>query len=217
MFNSAETGKCPDPSALVVEVNVLVVLAHPLKDSLCHRLAEHVCGELRGAGHDVVVEDLYELHFNPKLSSSERRRYNAPDYRAEGDMRRPIERLLVAEAIVLVFPTWWSGLPAILKGWVDRVWVPDIAFDHRQDVSVLKPLLGNLRYLVVVTTLASPWWLDWFLLGRPVAKMFKYALLPSCAVDCRFRMLSLYRGGRIGETRFRGFKIRISRVLSGLH
>lgn len=198
-------------------VNVLVVLAHPLRDSLCHRLAEHVSDELRWAGHDVVIEDLYARDFDPALSSIERRRYNAPDYRAEGDMRRPIERLSAAEAIVLVFPTWWFGLPAILKGWIDRAWVPDIAFDHHQDVSVLKPLLGNLRHLVAITTLASPWWLDWFLLGRPVAKMFKYALLPSCAVDCRFRMLSLYRSDRIGETRIRGFTARISQVLSGLH
>jgi putative NADPH-quinone reductase len=195
-------------------MKVLLVLAHPLKNSLCHRLAGQVSEELRSRGHQVVLEDLYDHHFAPALTATERRRYNEPEYQAEEDMRLPIERLLAAQAVVVVFPTWWSGVPAILKGWIDRVWVPDIAFDHREDVSVLKPLLGDLRYLLAITTLAAPWWLDWFLLGRPVMKMFKYALLPSCAKNCRFTMLSLYRSGETGEARIRRFAARISRSLS---
>ncbi|MET1025691.1 MAG: NAD(P)H-dependent oxidoreductase, partial [Dongiaceae bacterium] len=173
-------------------MRILLVIAHPLKTSLCAELARHVIAELRGAGHEVVIEDLYASGFNPVMTPEERRGYNGTSPVTGADIAEPIQHLLAAEAIVLVFPVWWFGLPAILKGWLDRVWAPDIAFDHREDAGVLTPRLTQLRHLLVIAAFGSPWWLDRFVMGRPVMKLFKRALLPSCAADCHFDMRSLH-------------------------
>ena len=74
--------------------------------------------------------DLYAERFDPVMPADERRSYNdaAP---VDPDLKAHIERLKWAEAILFVYPTWWYGLPAMLKGWFDRVWAKDIAFTLR--------------------------------------------------------------------------------------
>jgi NAD(P)H dehydrogenase (quinone) len=142
----------------------LVVIAHPLKDSLCSALAAHAVSTLRSAGHAVDVAHLYNQSFAPALTAPERASY----YGAKFDTRHmeaEIAQLKQAQALILVFPTWWFGLPAILKGWFDRVWAPGIAFDHATDLGAIKPLLTQLRTALVITTIGSPWWVDRF--GSP--------------------------------------------------
>lgn len=191
----------------------LVVVAHPLSDSLCHAMAQSAVAALVTAGHEVQIEDLYQSSFSPALTISERQSYYSPSFESVA-VQSQIDRLLAAEALVLVFPTWWFGFPAILKGWFDRVWAPGIAYDHATDLGPIKPRLHNLKKTLAVTSLGSPWWVDRLLLRQPVKRVLKTALLGTCAPACRFEMLSLYKAERLTPPQVQLFCARIARTLS---
>jgi NAD(P)H dehydrogenase (quinone) len=114
----------------------LIVTAHPLATSLCHALARTAHDALRERGHEAQLEDLYAQQFPAALSESERNAYYQPIYDT-ASVEAQAQRLREAEALVLCFPTWWFGFPAILKGWFDRVWVPGVAYDHASDLGAI--------------------------------------------------------------------------------
>lgn len=192
----------------------LVVIAHPLANSLCHALAATAIDSLCAAGHEVWREDLYEQGFEAGLTAEERASYYAGPFDADG-VAGQIARLREAEAIVLVFPTWWFGFPAILKGWFDRVWAPGVAYDHASDLGPIRPRLDNLRHMLAITTLGSPWWVDWLLLWQPVRRILRIALLGACARRCRFGMLSLYKAEALQPVQVESFQGRIRKALAG--
>lgn len=191
----------------------LVVVAHPIADSLCHSLARFTIQALTEAGHEVQLENLYETEFSPSLTVSERRSYYDPPFDSS-TIQSQIDRLLSAEALVLVFPTWWFGFPAILKGWFDRVWAPGIAYDHATDLGPIKPRLHNLRRALAITSLGSPWWVDRLLLWQPVKRVLETALLGTCAPACQFEMLSLYKAERLSIKDIKVFCSRIQNRLA---
>jgi NAD(P)H dehydrogenase (quinone) len=100
-------------------MRVLVVYAHPLRDSFAAALRDVIVARLREGGHEVDHCDLCAEGFDPVLTPEERRAYNTaqPDLAA---VESHVARLRAAEVLVLCFPTWWYGMPAILKGWFDR-------------------------------------------------------------------------------------------------
>ena len=115
-----------------VNRNCLVVTCHPLEDSLCRHLADRVTGQLGQTECRVTRCDLYQSGFSPVLTAEERRSYYEAGYDWP-EVGRETEALKAAEILVLVFPTWWFGYPAMLKGWFDRVCAPGVAFDHDPD------------------------------------------------------------------------------------
>jgi NAD(P)H dehydrogenase (quinone) len=146
----------------------LVVYAHPLDDSFVAALHRGVVSSLRDAGHTVDDCDLNAERFDPTLSQAERRSYH--DANANGALvRKEIERLRACQGLVFVFPTWWYGMPAILKGYIDRVWLPGVAFTLEGGRT--RPLLGDIQRFAVVTTYGSPWWLN-KLIGDPSRSTF---------------------------------------------
>jgi NAD(P)H dehydrogenase (quinone) len=191
----------------------LVVVAHPLSDSLCHAMAQSAVTALTSAGHEVQVEDLYQSSFPPALTTAERQSYYGAPFESVA-VQSQIDRLLAAEALVLVFPTWWFGFPAILKGWFDRVWAPGIAYDHATDLGAIKPRLHKLKRTLAITSLGSPWWVDRLLLRQPIRRVLKTALLGTCAPACRFEMLSLYKAERLTQAQVRQFCSRIESAIS---
>lgn len=170
-------------------MRILVVYCHPRADSFCAALRDAVVTSLQGRGHAVDQLDLYAEGFNPVLSAEERGRYHT-----EGDNLIGIEdhlaRLRAAEALVLVYPTWWYGMPAMLKGWFDRVWVPGVAFTLGP--GAIRPGLRNIRRLAVVTTYGSPRWLL-FAIGNPDRKLIGRGIRRLCARGCTVQWLSLTR------------------------
>lgn len=184
----------------------LIVLAHPLKPSLSAHFADLIAARLRDQGHAVRLLDLYEEGFDPVLSASERTAYYA-------DAFSDTAGLASTETLVLVFPTWWFALPAILKGWIDRSFLPGVAFDHAADLTALSPRLTTLRQVFAVTTLGSPAWLDWLILRRPVRRALKWGLVKACAPQARFRMLSLYSAENPSSARVTKFSNRILKEL----
>lgn len=191
----------------------LLVTAHPLADSLCGHLARQAADALTRAGHEVLREDLYVQDFPAALSAEERRSYYAGNYDARA-VAEQAEWLLQAEALVLVFPTWWFGFPAILKGWFDRVWGPGIAYDHADDLGPIRPRLHKLKRVLAVTTLGSPWWVDWLVLRQPVRRVLKRAILGACAPRARFEMLSLYKAEKLPPARVEAFLRKLARELA---
>jgi NAD(P)H dehydrogenase (quinone) len=141
----------------------LVIYAHPVEDSFQSALHHSVVKSLVQAGHDVDDCDLYAEKFQPILTQDERRLYHKTDANRVF-AQKEIERLLRCQGLVLVFPTWWYGMPAILKGYIDRVWVPGVAFEVVNGRT--RPLLHNIIRFSVVTTYGSPWWLN-KLMGDP--------------------------------------------------
>jgi NAD(P)H dehydrogenase (quinone) len=193
-------------------VKCLVVIAHPLKDSLCNALATHAINSLRSAGHEVHIEHLYDQSFAPALTAAERQSYYSAAFDAR-NLAAEIDHLTEAEALLLVFPTWWFGLPAILKGWFDRVWAPGVAYDHAVDLGAIQPRLTKLRTALAITTLGSPWWVDRFVMWQPIKRQLKTALIGTCAPACKFQMLSLYQSEKVSSTVFTKFCQRITSVL----
>jgi len=130
-------------------MRVLVVFAHPVETSFQAALHATTVAALRKAGHEVDDCDLYAEGFNPVLSREERLGYHDVETN-----RKPVEgyvdRLLAAEALVLVHPVWNFGLPAILKGFFDRVFLPGVSF--RVVDGKVRPQLHNITKLACVVT-----------------------------------------------------------------
>ena len=136
-------------------MRTLVIVAHPSTDSFCHALAGRAVAGLRSAGHEVTVLDLYAEGFRTAMSAAERAAYHDEEPILDPMVRRHADEVSVAEALVFVYPTWWSGLPAILKGWLERVLVPGVGFRFDEQGKV-RPGLGRVRHLVGVSTYGSP-------------------------------------------------------------
>ncbi|WP_341894549.1 NAD(P)H-dependent oxidoreductase [Ferrovibrio terrae] len=149
-------------------MRVLVLYAHPVETSFHAALHARVVAALKAAGHEVDDCDLYAEGFNPVLSREERLNYhNTAVNRAP--VQPYVDRLLAAEALVLCFPVWCFGLPAILKGWFDRVLMPGVAFDI-SDPADVKPALTHLKKIAAFTTYGRPRWMALFM-GDPPRKV----------------------------------------------
>jgi putative NADPH-quinone reductase len=170
-------------------MQVLLVHAHPRPDSFSTALNTTVAEALRKAGHAVELRDLYAEGFEPAMSAEERGRHHDIPRNLEG-IADHVASLQRAEALVLVYPTWWYGMPAMLKGWFDRIWVPGVAFNIGR--GAIEPLLKNIRHIAVVTTYGSPTWLLWYV-GRIDRKLMHRGIARLCAKRCTVEWLTLTR------------------------
>jgi len=111
-------------------MNVLVLFAHPERHSFCGAVLEQFLAGVSHGGGSVRLRDLYQLHFNPCLGIEEfaRERKDGDGSGVPPDVREEQQHVLWADAIVFVCPLWWSDVPAILKGWFDRVWTKGFAW-----------------------------------------------------------------------------------------
>lgn len=135
---------------------MLVVLAHPTAGSLNHAIAQRACTALRTAGHDVQLLDLYALGFRAAMTAEERAAYHGTTPIVDPLVREHAELVRTSDALVFVYPTWWSSMPAILKGWLERVFVPGIGFQFNEEGKV-RPALTQVKRLVGISTYGSPW------------------------------------------------------------
>ena len=194
------------------ETNCLLVSCHPLEDSLCHHLVSRVEAGLKANG--VVYEhlDLYKRGFEAPLSADERGSYF--DEFDGSRIAAETAQLKRAETVILVFPTWWFGMPALLKGWFDRVWAPDVAFVHVPATGGISPILDNLKHCLAITTLASPWKVDRLLLRQPIKRVLKGGILKGCAPQATLEMLSLYGVNLLDEQRLEAFGGKVDRAVA---
>jgi putative NADPH-quinone reductase len=187
----------------------LVVYAHPVGDSFVAALHRRVVKTLHDAGHTVDDCDLHAEGFQPAMSEAERRAYH--DVGANrASIENDIQRLQACEGLVLVFPTWWYGMPAMLKGYIDRVWVPGVAF--RLQGGRTLPLLHNIRRFAVVTTYGSPWWLN-KLIGDPNRRTLMRGIRMLYAPSARTLWLAQYGMDDITAEQRERFLERVERKL----
>jgi putative NADPH-quinone reductase len=136
-------------------MQVLVVLAHPNDDSLNHSVSERACAALRSAGHEVHVLDLYALGFRAAMSREEHIAYHTDSPILDATVAEHAALVRSCAVLIFIYPTWWSSLPAILKGWLERVLVPGVGFTFNAHGKV-RPGLLHVRRLVGISTYGSP-------------------------------------------------------------
>lgn len=147
-------------------MRLLFVHAHPVPESFNRALCDVAVESAKSNGHEVRLIDLHAEGFNPVMSADERRLYHE-DGPPPSDVAPHIASLRWAEGIIFVYPTWWYSQPAILKGWMDRVWRPGVTFTIPTADAPMRPALTNVRLIGVITTFGSPWWFWTFLMGAP--------------------------------------------------
>jgi NAD(P)H dehydrogenase (quinone) len=172
-------------------MRVLVVYCHPDPDSFVAAVKAEAVRALAGAGHDTRLIDLYAEGFDPVLSREQRRAYHTAGANTAG-IEGHLAQLRWCEAIVFIYPTWWYAQPAMLKGWLDRVWVPHETFRMPEGNAPITRTLTNIRHIAAVTTLGSPiWW--WRLVGEPGRRILLRGLAALCHPRVRRTWLALHR------------------------
>jgi NAD(P)H dehydrogenase (quinone) len=154
-------------------MRVLVLYAHPVETSFNAALHAAIVSALKTAGHAVDDCDLYRENFDPRLSREERLGYHEVGPNIE-PVRGYVERIRAAEALVLSFPVWNFGYPAILKGFFDRVFLPGVSFDLLDDGGI-RPRLTHIKKLGAVCTYGGTRWRA-MLAGDPPRRAVKRVL-----------------------------------------
>ena len=193
----------------------LVVVAHPSTDSYCHALAARAVSGLTAGGHEVVVLDLYELGFRVAMTAEEREAYHGDTPILDPMVAEHAALVQRAEAIVVVYPTWWSGLPAMLKGWFERVMVPGVGFVLDERTNKVRPGLGQMRRLVGISTYGSPKWYV-RLVNDNGRRVITRALRMSCGLRVRTTWLGLYAIDTSTPTRREEFLAQVERQMAAL-
>ncbi|MHC8383830.1 NAD(P)H-dependent oxidoreductase [Pseudomonas sp. LB3P14] len=135
---------------------ILVILGHPASNSFCGALAERYAQSALRAGHEVRQLFLGAMDFDPVL----REGYQQVQP-LEVDLRRAQADILWAEHMTLVYPIWWGGVPALLKGFFDRVFLPGFAFKYREGKAFPDKLLQGRSAHLLVTMDTPPWYYRW--------------------------------------------------------
>ena len=170
---------------------VALVVAHPSADSYCRHLAARAVSGLGAGGHEVEVLDLYADGFRVAMSAQEREAYHGESPICDPLVARYAAIVQRSDAIVFVYPTWWSTLPAILKGWLERVMVPGVSFRFDERSGKVKPALGNIRTIVGISTYGSS--RSYVRLTNDNGRrILTRALRGSCGFLTRTRWLGLY-------------------------
>ena len=147
-------------------MRALVVYCHPTPGSFNAGVRDVVLAKLQAAGAEVRLHDLYADGFQPILTPAEWQGYlDSPQNCAPVD--REVTDLRWCDTLIFVYPTWWYGLPAVLKGWLDRVMLPDVAFLMPDEANkTIRPGLHHITRLGVFTTCGASRLLTWFV-GAP--------------------------------------------------
>lgn len=167
----------------------LVVYCHPLDDSFVRAIRDRAVAALTAGGAEVRLDDLYADEFDPAFSADERANHLVAG--ADPTLQHYVDNLQWCDMIVLVYPTWWAGQPAMLKGWIDRVWANGVAWDLPDGADRLVPRLKNVRRLVAVTTHGSSKWVN-AIEGEGGKRTLTRSLRTMCHPLARTTWLALY-------------------------
>lgn len=160
----------------MVRMKILVLDGHPDALSLCRGLADAYAEGARGGGHEVARLDLRSLAFSPNLAHGYRERTEL-----EPDLLAAQRAIREAEHLVWVFPTWWGGAPALLKGFLDRTLLPGFAFRYREGSKRVDGLLAG-RSARLLVTMDAPSWFDRLVYGASSRRAMARAVLGFCGV-----------------------------------
>ena len=172
-------------------MKALIIYCHPCAESFNAAILSTVVDALEHAGHESRVRDLYAEGFEPAMSAAERRTYHEEALNVQ-PVKEHVEDIAWADLLVFVYPTWWYGLPAMLKGWLDRVWLPHVTFSMPSETSGPRPKMQHIKAIAIVTTCGASWWLS-KVVGEPGRKTILRGLRILCAPHCRTLYLAHYK------------------------
>ncbi len=166
-------------------MKILVILAHPDKDSFNHAIAETVRQQLNINKHEIVFHDLYLEKFPPLLEIEEIPKHSKPD----SLIRQHCAELSLAEGIIIIHPNWWGQPPAILKGWIDRIFRPGVAYEFLEDDSGEGIPVGLLqaRTALVFNTSNTEELREKAVFGDPLEYIWKNCIFNLCGVEEFYR------------------------------
>jgi putative NADPH-quinone reductase len=197
-------------------MRVLMVYCHPLEGSYAAALRDRALAALRDGGHEVELVDLYREGFDPVLGADERRTYLTDTAANIDGVRRHVELIRWAEGLLFVYPTWWYGPPAMLKGWFERTWLPGVAFTvPKKKGDKQGPGMQHVRWLGCITSSGSPWW--WLkVLSDPGRRLFTRGLRALLAPRCKVTWLQLYSMNNATDRDRAAFLDRVGRTLAAI-
>jgi NAD(P)H dehydrogenase (quinone) len=197
-------------------MNILLIYCHPDPNSYGAALASTARNALQANGHIVKFIDLYGDGFNPVLSLEEKTNY-LPNTAYNIALVKPhIDALQWAEGLIIYYPTWYYGPPAMLKGWLERVWLPGVTFGiPKQKGERAEGKLTNIRLFVGITTSGSPWW--WLKLIRdPGRNMFMRGFRPLYALSCKMHWLQLHNMNNTTANEREKFIAKVQRLMQNI-
>lgn len=138
-------------------MRALVIYCHPVADSFCAAMRDAAVNGLKSAGHHVDVIDLAAENFDPVMSREEWHKYLESHGELSPSLEHHVSLVKAADILVFVYPTWWSGLPAQLKGWLERIMIENVAYRFTKTHRV-RPALTNVQKIYILSTFGSPRW-----------------------------------------------------------
>ncbi|WP_454254902.1 NAD(P)H-dependent oxidoreductase [Pseudomonas sp. Marseille-Q8238] len=158
---------------------ILMIVGTPKADSLCHALGEAYAVGARREGHVVRQLKLGDMQFDPVLHDG-----YAQSQNLEPDLLEAQRQIHWAEHLVFVYPVWWGGLPALLKGFFDRVFLPGFAFKYRNRSQLWDKLLTGRTADLLVTMDTPPWYFRW-IYGAPAHRQMTRTILGFSGIKTR--------------------------------
>jgi putative NADPH-quinone reductase len=155
---------------------ILVILGHPDTESFCGALAEAYVKGAKATGADVRILKLGDLDFDPVLWKG----YNRIQ-ELEPDLVKSQELIKWSDHIVFVYPNWWGAMPALMKGFFDRVFLPGFAFKYRDNSELWDKLLSGRTAHLIVTMDTPPWYYRW-IYHRPGHNEMRRTILGFCGI-----------------------------------
>lgn len=155
---------------------IAIINGHPNKDSFNFGIAEAYRSGAIEAGAEVKEIVIRDLHFNPNLQFGYQKRMEL-----EPDLVKAWEVIQWADHLVWIHPVWWGGFPALMKGFIDRLFLPGMAYKYREN-SVWWDKLLKGKTAHIITTLDQPGWYYRLFFGRPSVNQLKKSILEYCGV-----------------------------------
>lgn len=155
---------------------ILVILGHPANDSFCGTLADSYIKGATSTGNEVQLLALGNLSFDPVLHKG-----YAVIQELEPDLMAAQAAIIWAQHIVFVYPIWWGAMPALLKGFIDRVFLPGFAFKYRDNSAFWDRLLAGRSAHLLVTMDSPPWYFRW-VSRMPGHHQMKRTILEFCGI-----------------------------------
>lgn len=156
---------------------IVIINGHPNADSFNFALVKAYIDGAKQSGAEIRAITIANLDFNPNLQFGYSKRMDL-----EPDLLEAWEMILWADHLVWVHPVWWGGLPAITKGFIDRLFLPGMAFKYRPD-SVFWDRLLKEKTAHIITTMDQPGWYYHLVYGRPSVNQLKKSTLQFCGVS----------------------------------
>ncbi len=155
---------------------ILIINGHPDHQSYCFALADAYKSSAQKSNVNLSEINIRDLKFNPNLKYGYRQRTDL-----EPDLEEAIQKIKAADHIVWIFPMWWYGYPALMKGFIDRTFLPGITYQPIEGKPLPKKLLNGKTSRIIITA-DTPKWYDYLIMKRPAINQFKKGTLKFCGL-----------------------------------